>query len=124
MSQYFTQDFITSRRNYDDGTSRIGQLGRLWYDSFSNTIRIGDGTPGGLLVGGGGGGGALEIYKDNILVNPLTSKLNFEGPNFVVANDGPGQVSINVEVPSIIFDGGFPSSVYSTGPVLDAGGVT
>ena len=52
----FTQDFLTGRRNTDDGTSRIGQLDRLWYSSTDNTIRIGDGvTPGGILVGGGGG---------------------------------------------------------------------
>lgn len=56
----FTQDFFTSRRNYGDGQSRIGDIGRLWYDSVSNTIRVSDGsTPGGLIVSGGGGGGIV-----------------------------------------------------------------
>ena len=47
----FTQDFRTQRRNYADGDSRIGEQGRLWYDSETNTIRVGDGvTPGGIVI--------------------------------------------------------------------------
>ena len=44
----FTQDFRSQRRNYQDGTTRVNQIGRLWYDSITNTLRISDGeTPGG-----------------------------------------------------------------------------
>jgi hypothetical protein len=51
----FTQDFRTQRRNYDDGQTRIGELGRIWYDSVSNTLRIGDGeTRGGVVISGFG----------------------------------------------------------------------
>ena len=53
----FVQEFFTSRQNYPDGNTRLGQLDRLWYDSITNTIRISDGiTPGGIIVSGGGGG--------------------------------------------------------------------
>jgi hypothetical protein len=53
----FTQDFRTQRRNYNDGETRIGEKDRLWYDSATNSIRVGDGeTPGGVIVGGSGGG--------------------------------------------------------------------
>jgi hypothetical protein len=49
----FTQDLFTSRRNFDDGTTRLGELHRIWYDSETNTLRIGDGaTPGGKLIVG------------------------------------------------------------------------
>ena len=48
----FTQDLFTSRRNYPDGNVRIGEIDRLWYDSLTNTIRIGDGNPGGRIVSG------------------------------------------------------------------------
>jgi hypothetical protein len=48
----FTQDLFTSRRNYADGNLRIGEIDRLWYDSLTNTIRIGDGNPGGKIVSG------------------------------------------------------------------------
>lgn len=52
----FVQEFFTSRQNYADGNTRIGQLDRLWYDSITNTIRISDGiTPGGIIVSGGSG---------------------------------------------------------------------
>jgi hypothetical protein len=51
----FTQDLFSSRRNYSDGNTRIGDKDRLWYDSITNTIRIGDGvTPGGTIVSGAG----------------------------------------------------------------------
>jgi hypothetical protein len=52
----FTQDFFTSRDNASVSSEKIGQTGRLWYDSDTNTIRISDGiTPGGLVVGQGNG---------------------------------------------------------------------
>lgn len=58
----FTQDFFTSRRNKDDGETRIGEKDRLWYSGSDNTIRIGDGeTPGGVVVGGGAGGGNYTL---------------------------------------------------------------
>ena len=60
----YTQDFFTSRRNYGDGNTRIGELGRLWYDPITNTIRVSDGvTPGGIIVTGGGGGGTTTIVS-------------------------------------------------------------
>jgi len=47
----FTQDIFSSRRNVGDGNTRIGQKGRIWYDSITNTIRISDGvTPGGTTI--------------------------------------------------------------------------
>ena len=53
----FTQDLITSFRDYNDGDTRIGHLNRLWYDRGTNTIRVSDGvTPGGIIVSGGAGG--------------------------------------------------------------------
>lgn len=60
----FTQDFFTSRRNFSDGNTRIGQRDRIWYDSNTNTLRISDGvTAGGVIISGGGstGGGNTVI---------------------------------------------------------------
>jgi len=61
----FTQDFFTSRRNKGDGETYVHQLDRLWYDSNTNTIRIGDGTPGGIIVSSATGGG---IETDPIFI--------------------------------------------------------
>lgn len=47
----YTQELFTSRSNYADGNKRIGQVGRLWYDSITNTLRVGTGRPGGKIVG-------------------------------------------------------------------------
>lgn len=67
----FTQDFNTSRNNRGDGTTRIGQEGRLWYDSLTNTIRVSDGiTQGGIIVsasGGGGTGANLSAVSSSIV---------------------------------------------------------
>lgn len=48
----FTQDLFSSRRNFTDGNTRIGQTDRIWYDSYTNTLRIGDGNPGGKIIAG------------------------------------------------------------------------
>lgn len=56
----FTQDFFSSRRNYDDGTTRINEDGRIWYDSTTNTMRIGNGAPGGHHISTGGDQGPIR----------------------------------------------------------------
>ena len=56
----FIQKFFTSFGNHPDGETRTGELNRLWYDSNTNTIRIGDGTSGGKIVSGGGLGSTVH----------------------------------------------------------------
>lgn len=120
----FTQDFFTSRRNFGDGSVRVGEIDRLWYDPVTNTIRIGDGNPGGKIVSGGGGGSAnIEVFNGNVLLTPEVSSLNFTG-NGLVANASGSNVTITVATSSYIFDGGSPSSTYVVGPAFDCGGVT
>jgi len=59
----FTQDFRTQLRKYDDGTTRIGEAGRLWYDNETQTLRVSDGTtPGGVVLSTGGGGGSGDDH--------------------------------------------------------------
>lgn len=57
----FTQDFFTSRRNQGDGETYLHQLDRLWYDSNTNTIRIGNNTPGGKIVSSVTGGAPIAL---------------------------------------------------------------
>jgi hypothetical protein len=56
----FVQKFFTSFGKYADGETRTGELNRLWYDSVTNTMRIGDGTPGGKIVSGAGLGSSVH----------------------------------------------------------------
>jgi len=56
----FTQDLFTQRRNYADGTTRINEDGRIWYDSTTNTLRIGNGVPGGHHISTGGDQGPIR----------------------------------------------------------------
>jgi hypothetical protein len=81
----FTKDFFTSRRNYDDGDSRVERPGTLWYYSEDHTLRVGDGsTPGGIILntGGGEGGGnfilptASTTIKGGVKIDGTTIKIN------------------------------------------------
>lgn len=121
----FTQDFFTSRRNFADGDSRVGETDRLWYDPKTNTIRVGDGNPGGKIVSGGGGTGAanVAVYGQGVLLTPTVTSLDFTG-NGIVANASGNAVTVTVAISSYIFDGGNPSTDYSVGPAFDCGGVT
>lgn len=125
MTTNFTQDFFTSRRNFGDGNVRVGELDRLWYDPITNTIRVGNGNPGGIIVSGGGGTGPanIAIFNGNSLLTPTVSSLNFTG-NGLVASTSGDNVTVTVATSSYIFDGGSPSSQYTVGPAFDCGGVT
>lgn len=72
----FTQDLFTSRRNFQDGNTRIGETDRIWYDSNTNTLRISDGTtPGGIIITGNGtsGGNVTNNYGDSNVANYLNT---------------------------------------------------
>ena len=76
----FTQDFFTSRRNFADGTTRIGEEGRLWYDSTTNTVRVSDGvTPGGIIVLGGGSGAGGSGYSGYSGYSGLAGESGYSG---------------------------------------------
>ena len=63
----YTQDLFSSRRNYADGNTRIGELDRIWYDPLTNTLRRGDNsTPGGIIIGFGG------YIGSNVTINRAT----------------------------------------------------
>ena len=65
----YTQDFFTSRRNFGDGQTRIGESNRLWYDPNTNTIRISNGiTPGGIIVSGGN-----FTFTDDTITNTVST---------------------------------------------------
>jgi hypothetical protein len=72
----FTQDFVTSRRNYDDGNTRIGETDRLWYDSITQTIRISDGvTPGGIVITGGGSSGGSSSGSSDVNLSAVAQHI-------------------------------------------------
>ena len=59
----YTQDLFSDRRNYGDGNVRIGQMDRIWYDPKTNTLRVGNGLPGGRIIGFGGNGAGTFNYN-------------------------------------------------------------
>jgi len=97
----FTQDLYTGRRNYGDGSTRIGQLDRIWYDKGTHTLRIGDGsTPGGIIILGGGGGSGIILVKDeNLILTAAASSLNFIGAGVTATVGNPLLGDVDVTIP-------------------------
>jgi hypothetical protein len=97
----FTQDLFSSRRNYGDGSTRIGQEDRIWYDKVTHTLRIGDGsTPGGLIILGGGGGSGIILVKDeNLILTAAASSLNFIGAGVTATVGNPLTGDVDVTIP-------------------------
>jgi hypothetical protein len=51
----YIQNLYTSRDNKADGSTYVGQTGRLWWNPDTNSLYYSDGTtPGGIAVGAGG----------------------------------------------------------------------
>ena len=104
----FTQDFFTSRRNYIDGNTRIGETDRLWYDKNTNTIRIGDGsTPGGIIVSGGGALAQIQsdwAQTDNTRVDFIKNKPDVGAIQTIIADTGEPMGFVNRPDSVISFD--------------------
>ena len=97
----FTQDLYTGRRNYGDGSTRIGQLDRIWYDKVTHTLRIGDGsTPGGIIIlGGGGGSGIIMVKDESLILTAVASSLNFMGAGVTATVGNPLTGDVDVTIP-------------------------
>lgn len=94
----FTQDLFTSRRNFGDGNTRIGELERIWYDSNTNTLRIGDGvTPGGVIIGST----AEKVFFETNTITTATYTITNE--DFYVGVDYPGPSTIIL--PATMYNG-------------------
>jgi hypothetical protein len=119
------QLFTSLNKGIATGNTYVGQLGRLWYDPITNTLRVSDGsTPGGIIINGGGGGSAIPVSNSYIQITPAVSSFNFIGSGIAATAVGN---AVTVNVPGagyITFDGGSPSNDYVGGPAFDCGGVT
>lgn len=126
----FIQKFNTSRQNYDNGNTRIGEKDRLWYDSNSNTIRISDGvTPGGIVVSAGSGGGSLNFGTidsfNNIgsTFNNITVLRFDSSAGFTLTDLGGGALKVSATGLFGNIDGGLSDSSYGGIPNIDGGGI-
>ena len=82
MSQKFFQELVTSRKNYPGGDGIVGQVGRLWFENETNSIRISDG----VRTGG-------RIVANGVYYNNSTNSLMWTDPDtnieYVIASAGP-----------------------------------
>ena len=87
----FTQDFRTQLRKYSDGTTRIGEEGRLWYNNSDQTLRVSDGsTEGGIVLNSGGGGGSsgVTVQEEGSSLSTKGTTLNFVGSGITASGTG------------------------------------
>jgi hypothetical protein len=115
----FTQDLFSSRRNTDDGNIRIGQRDRIWYDSNTNTLRIGDGvTPGGVVISGGGALAQIQsdwTQTDTSRVDYIKNKPDVGAIQTIIADTGEPMGFVNRPDSVISFDNG--SRSFSISPL-------
>jgi hypothetical protein len=98
-------------------------VGDLWYNTVSGELKLYyGGSWSTLTTGGGGGGGGYTGATGPVGATGFTGATGVAGvtgaTGFTGATGPPGPVT------SIVFDGGTPSSNYSSGPVFDCGTVT
>jgi len=86
----FTQDFRTQLRKYSDGTTRVGEEGRLWYNNSDQTLRVSDGsTAGGVVINSGGGGGSsITIQDEGSSLSTAATTINFVGSGVTASGTG------------------------------------
>ena len=87
----FTQDFRTQLRKFSDGTTRVGEEGRLWYNNSDQTLRVSDGsTAGGVVInsGGGGGGSSITIQDEGSSLSTAATTINFVGSGVTASGTG------------------------------------
>ena len=85
----FTQDFRTQLRKYSDGTTRVGEEGRLWYNNSDQSLRVSDGsTEGGVVINSGGGGSSLTVQEEGSSLSTAATTLNFVGSGIVASGTG------------------------------------
>jgi len=118
-----TQDFFTSRRNFDDGATRIGEEGRLWFDAGTLTIRVSDGvTPGGIILTFGGGGGGSSGYSGTSGYSGSSVILKGSVANFASLPGGAvaGDLWVTLDTgDGWVYDG---ATWLNVGPILGASG--
>jgi hypothetical protein len=124
----FTQDFRTQLRKYSDGTSRIGEEGRLWYNNSDQTLRVSDGsTEGGIVLNSGGGGGGssgVTVQEEGSSLSTKGTTLNFVGTGITATGTGATK-TITVDASAItVQDEGSALSTAATVLNFVGSGVT
>jgi hypothetical protein len=80
----FTQDFRTQLRKYSDGTTRVGEEGRLWYNNSDQTLRVSDGsTQGGVVLNSG-----ITLQEEGSSISTNATAINFVGSGITVTGSG------------------------------------
>jgi hypothetical protein len=86
------QKFFTSRDNYANANTFVGEVQRLWYNPITNCIYVSDGnTPGGIAVGCCGSGntvGNITVSDEGSVLTFNVDSFNFVGAGVTASNVG------------------------------------
>jgi hypothetical protein len=122
------QDFFTSRDNNTDGSTYVGQLGRLWYDPDTNSIYASDGvTPGGAPIDLATN---ANILANNLTVSSITSStstISIDGNLAISGNISPaaaGKIGGIVPGPGVVISNQGELTIDTAGLELSFGDFT
>ena len=120
------QKLFTSRDNYADANTYVGQEQRLWYNPATNCFYVSDGvTPGGIPVGncGGGGGGSTGATGATGPQGPAgTNSVGATGPIGSTGATGAGATGAT-GVAGSTGSTGLTGPTGPQGPAGDTGGI-
>lgn len=119
----FTQDFRTQLRKYDDGDTRVGEEGRLWYNNEDQTLRVSDGsTAGGVVLNSGGGGSSLTIQEEGSSLSTAATTINFVGSGITATGSGSTKtITVSGSAITVQDEGGSLSTSATTLNFVGAG---
>ena len=102
------QKLFTSRDNYANAESFVGEVQRLWYNPITNCIYVSDGnTPGGIPInfcGSANLSANLEILDEGVTITASTASIDFVGAGVTATATGSA-VTVSVPVQSYIANG-------------------
>ena len=106
------QKIKSSRIPTVTSTNYVGEAGMIFYEATLGDLRLGDGyTPGGTLITTGGSGYILPPATTSTLGGIIV------GTNLTITPSGVLSAMIGD------IDGGVPSSIYTSLPIIDGGGI-
>jgi len=111
------QKLYTSRDNYANASTFVGEVQRLWYNPITNCFYVSDGnTPGGIAVGCCGNaasGSAISVSDEGTVITANVGSFNFTG-GWVTATASGNDVTVSIPTQSYIINGNSWANINTT----------
>ena len=110
------QKLYTSRDNYANASTYVGQQQRLWYNPITNCFYVSDGnTPGGIPVGScsnTSSGSSISVSDEGTIITANVGSFNFTG-GWVTATATGNDVTVSIPTQNYIVNGNSWANIAS-----------